>query len=155
MPDQQKRNRRSLKFDRLDQIMPEVRRLERGCVTVGRWSFAGICHHLAGTFNGSIDGFDLSRHRIKRILLRRLLWRLTLRYGIPENYTVNPHLTPPEDVNPTVAVAALEQAIQRYDAYSGPLQAHPLFGRLDRAEWDRMHLIHTAHHLSFAIPHNG
>jgi hypothetical protein len=37
-------------------------------------------------------------------------------------------------------------------ASSGPVIPHPSIGPLTKAEWDRFHLIHCAHHLSFAIP---
>lgn len=145
-------NRRNLRFERIDQIVPEVRRLRNGHRTIGRWSLGGICRHLACTFDGSIDGFDLKVHRFKRRWLHRWLWWYTLRFGIPENYTVNAQLTPPDNVNLEEEAARLERAITRYLAHQGPLQPHPLFNRLSREEWDRMHCLHAAHHLSFALP---
>lgn len=144
--------RRKLRFDSIDEILPDVRRLEAGHRTVGQWSLARICRHLADTFDGSIDGFDLSVHRFKRRSLSRWMWRYTLRYGIPANYTVNANLTPPDDAALGDSILRLERAIERYRAHEGPLRPHPLFDRLSRDEWARMHCIHAAHHLSFAIP---
>jgi len=120
--------------------------------TVGRWSLGGICRHLADTLNGSIDGFDLSVHRLKRRWFSRWLWRYTLRFGIPRNYTVNAHLTPPLESDLDDSVSRLENALKRYRKHEGALQPHPLFGMLTRAEWNRMQCLHAAHHLSFAWP---
>ena len=39
--------RRTLRFDRFDDIMPDVERLLAGHATVGAWSLAQICRHLA------------------------------------------------------------------------------------------------------------
>ena len=44
------------------------------------------------------------------------------------------------------------QAIAHYKASPGPVIQHLFFGPLSKAEWDRLQLIHCAHHLSFAIP---
>lgn len=144
--------RRSLSFEELSQVVPEVLRLGAGCRTVSRWSFAQICQHLANSFNGSIDGLDLSRHRFKRFFIAKSMLRYTLRYGIPTNYTVDPNIEPPPDVDLADAIEALSRAVERYRGHRGPLQAHPLFGKMPRHVWDRVHCIHCAHHLSFVLP---
>jgi len=132
--------------------MPDVDRLARGHRMVGNWSLGQMCYHLAGSFRCSLDGFDMSRHRIKRTLFRKLLLAYTFRYGIPTDYLVDRTLTPPPDADLPNAIEALRAAIQRYQDHTGPLRPHPLFGPMDRPTWDRIHLIHAAHHLSFAIP---
>jgi hypothetical protein len=132
--------------------MPEVRALLAGHETVGHWSLAQICRHLADTLNGSLDGMDLRNHRWKRRLTGKPLLLLTFRVGIPPGFTVDPALNPPAGVELSVAVQELEAALARYQAHTGSLQSHPLFGRLSRRQWDRMHCFHCAHHLSFALP---
>ncbi len=144
--------RRVLHFDDLSQMLGEVRSLAGGHRVLRRWTLAQICRHLAGTIHGSMDGFDLSRHRFKRLFLRRRLLAYTYRWGIPEGYTVDPNLNPPEGVGLNEEIDALGRAIHRYRNHAGPLQAHPLFGRLTRDGWDRLHCFHGAHHLSFVIP---
>ena len=47
--------RRSLEFDGVEAIMPEVDRLTAGHVTVGRWTLAQICDHLARSIALSLD----------------------------------------------------------------------------------------------------
>ena len=39
--------RRMLRFSSLDEVMPEVERLRNGHTTVGNWTLAQICRHLA------------------------------------------------------------------------------------------------------------
>ncbi len=147
--------RRSLAFNDLSQVVPEVRGLLNCRRTVGQWTLAQICRHLADTVNASMDGFDMRRHRLKRRLCGKLLLRLTFRYGIPAGYTVDPALSPPEDADLDQALADLKRAIARYQTHQGRLHPHPLFGRLSRPMWDRLHCFHCGHHLSFAIPSEG
>jgi len=143
--------RRVLTFTDFGEILPEVRRLIPAHRTVRQWTLAQICRHLADTINGSMDGFDLRRHRFKRFFLSKRLLRYTYRYGIPPGYTVDPKLTPPPNVKLDASLAALEQALERYRSYRGRLRAHPLFGDLSREKWDELHCFHAAHHLSFVI----
>ena len=132
--------------------MPEVERVAASHRTLVNWSLPQICKHLADSVNGSIDGFDLRRHRIKRFLFRKLLLLYTLRYGIPRNYLVDPGIEPVKDLTLDDGVHQLGQAIKRYQSHTGPLQAHPLFGKMSRDVWDRIQCIHCAHHLSFVVP---
>lgn len=144
--------RRHLVFDSIDDVMPDVRLLAAGHRTIGNWSLGQIGKHLTDSFNGSIDGFDLRNHRIKRFFIKKKMLNVALTKGIPLNYTVDPNITPPPEVNQGKAIDGLEKAIQRYLAHVGPLEAHPLFGKMPRETWDRVHRVHCAHHLSFALP---
>jgi len=145
--------RRLLTLAGLPDIVVEVRSLADGPHrTVGNWTLAQVCRHLADTINGSMDGLDLSRHRFKRFFLSKRLLRYTFRHGIPPGYTIDPKLNPPSDVTLEASLAALERAVARYQSYEGRLRPHPLFGDLSRGMWDRLHCFHGAHHLSFVIP---
>ncbi len=144
--------RRGLEFGGLAEVISDVRCLQDGHRTVGRWTLAQICKHLAGGINGSIDGLDLSRHRLKRFFFSRTFLRYTFRFGIPADYLVDPGIEPTIDPDPDEAISDLSRAIDRYLSHRGPLRAHPLFGRMRREVWDRVHRVHCAHHLSFVIP---
>lgn len=132
--------------------MPDVRRLADGHKTIGAWSLGQICQHLADSFVGSMEGFDLRHHRIKRFFLKKQMLKVALTKGIPRGWTVDPGLTPSADVNTDTAIEALAGAIARYQAHRGKLQAHPLFGLMPRDTWDRVHCVHCAHHLSLTVP---
>ena len=147
--------RRTLAFHDLRELLPEVRGLIPAHRTVGQWTLAQVCRHLADTINGSMDGFDLRRHRFKRFFLSKRLLRYTFRHGIPPGYTIDPKLTPPPHVKLDETMLALERAVVRFRLHRGRLRAHPLFGDLSREMWDRLHCFHSAHHLSFVIPTAG
>ena len=144
--------RRVLVLSNFDELLDEVRRLRHDCPSVGNWNAAQVCRHLTDTFNGSIDGFNLDRHRWKRRLLGKLLLRATYQKGIPHGFTVDPALTPPENLNLEMEQGQFEHALRRYREHRGYLRSHPLFGRMSRRQWDRLHLFHSAHHLSFLRP---
>ncbi len=143
--------RRSLNFENIGDVLPEVVRLKHSYRALGTWSLGQTCQHLAGSFHGSIDGFDLRRHRIKRFFLHKQMLRYALTKGIPPNYTVDENLTPRDDVPLDDAIHAITKAIDRYQKHQGPLHPHPLFGNLSRENWDRIHRIHCAHHLRLIL----
>jgi hypothetical protein len=132
--------------------VPDVLGLKTCHITVAQWTLGQICKHLADGVNGSIDGLDLSRHRVKRFLMAKRMLKYTFRFGIPRNYRVDPNIEPLTDVDLDTAIEELTRAIQRFQGHRGPLQAHPLFGRMHHEVWDRLHRVHCAHHLSFAVP---
>ncbi|MHC4698500.1 MAG: DUF1569 domain-containing protein [Planctomycetota bacterium] len=144
--------RRILRFDDVSEVMPDVRRLVPAHHTLANWSLAQISAHLTHSFIGSMEGFDLSNHRVKRFFIKRRMLQVALTKGIPRGWTVDPNLTPRDEVDLNDAVDALDAAIRRYLDHRGKLYGHPLFGRMPRETWDRVHCVHSAHHLSFAIP---
>ncbi len=144
--------RREIRFESFDEVLADATARARDHRTIGAWTLGQICRHLADSFHGSIDGFDLSNHRLKRFFIRRQMLRVALTKGIPRNYTVDPAITPGADVALGPAIDGLGVAIERYRGHAGELKAHPLFGRMPRNVWDRVHRVHCAHHLSFALP---
>ncbi len=144
--------RRKLHFDNFFEVLDDIRNM-RDCAhsCAGNWTLAQACKHLADTFHGSIDGIRLGGHRLRRIFLGRRILAWSLKHGIPPGITVDPRLTPPPDCEFNQSFRQLESAIERYRAHRGRLQPHPIFGRLSRKDWDRLHCFHCAHHLSFLI----
>ena len=116
--------RRLLRFENLSEIMPEVRRLAPAHRTVGNWSLGQTCQHLSKSFNGSVEGFDLSRHRIKRFFIKKRMLEVALTKGIPRNWLVDANLTPAPHVDLENGMADLEAAIERYREHRGGLHAH-------------------------------
>lgn len=145
--------RRPLRFDRLDRVMPDVDRLLEGHETVGRWSLGQICNHLAGAVLQSVEG---STHRapwLFRKLAGPIIRRKILRDGrMPEGVKVPRQFLPEPGKDARDEAEALRVAIGRFVAMTGPPADNPLFGPTTRRDWERLHLIHCAHHLSFAIP---
>ena len=93
MPRPRRTVRRALAFDTFQQVLAEIAEVRKAHRTTGNWTIAQICKHLADSVNGSIDGFDLRQHRIKRTLFKGPLLWYTFKWGIPREYTVDPALT--------------------------------------------------------------
>jgi hypothetical protein len=148
MPD-----RRTLTFARLDEIMPEVDRLLAGHTTVGNWSLGQISNHLSISIRTSVEG-SLSRAPwIIRATIGPLIKRRILATGkIKEGIKTLEAFIPKPGLDARAEAEALRATIAYYLAHPDPRAIHPFFGAMRPEEWDRMHCIHAAHHLRFAIP---
>jgi len=145
--------RRTLHFDDLSEVLNDVRKMQTlPHRSAGNWTLAQVCKHLTDTIHGSINGLLLSGPRWRRVLFGRRILAWTLKNGIPPGVTLDSKLTPPPDCEFDVSLRQLERAIERYSAYRGRLQPHPVFGQLNRETWNRLHCFHCAHHLSFIVP---
>ena len=148
--------RRTLAFDRLDHVMPEVDRLLEGHSTVGNWSLGQMCNHLADTFRFSIEGFGAKVPWLPRMLFGRMAKKQVFGSGqmrpgikLPEKFLPKPGL------DARAEAEALRAAVAIFTAHTGPVADHPMFGPMTHAEWTRLHCIHCAHHLSFAHPNRA
>lgn len=148
--------RRPLRFSSLEEIMPDVDRLTAGHRTVGQWSLGQICNHLSKAIGYSIDGFPGKAPWLIRKLMAPSIRKSILQTGemsegvkVPEIYLPKPGL------DDRTEIETLRQALQRYAAFQGTLADHPFFERLSRDQWNQLHCIHCAHHLSFAVPSAG
>ncbi|QEH35035.1 hypothetical protein OJF2_35800 [Aquisphaera giovannonii] len=144
--------RRTLRYESFDEVMPDVERLLRGHVTVGNWSLAQICHHVAAVLRRHVDlpastPFDPS-DRVPEGVKRHML-----EAGILPPDIEAPAVTRPDAAGTEREEAeALRAAIAYYRGSRGPAITHRIFGPLTREEWDRFELVHLAHHLSFVVP---
>jgi hypothetical protein len=145
--------RRTLEFARLDDVMPEVDRLLAGYAPAGKWSLGQICNHLAETYRMSVEGFGvqapwLVRSTLGRASMKKLFRERRMKEGIkvPEKFLPKPGM------DDRAEAEALRASIAYYQGHPETRALHPFFGRMTGDDWDRLHLIHSAHHLSFAVP---
>ena len=151
-----RRGRRPLVFVHLNEVMPDVERLLAGHVTVGRWTLGQICNHLEMALRLSMDGvpvkFSWPVRRLFGPLARRLMfWR----GRIPEGVRVPVLYLPRPGLDAAREASILRTAIERFEAFTGHCDEHPLLGRLSPEQWRQFHCIHCAHHLSFTLPLTG
>ena len=144
--------RRNLRFESLDDVMPDVERLLGRNETLGAWSLAQICRHLATVMRRVVDlpastpvdpSLLVGEERKREVFEKR---------EIPEGLPAPEMVIPPPDLDEHEESEGLRRAIAYYKASSGPVVPHRLFGPLTHEEWNRLQCIHCAHHLSFAIP---
>jgi hypothetical protein len=144
--------RRTLRFTSLDEIMPEVERLRRGHMTVGTWTLAQVCRHLANVMNRVIE-LPASTPRDPSLEFGEAKKREVFETGLlPEGLPAPPGVVPPDGLDLSDEAEGLRQAIARFRSSAGPAASHRFFGPLTREEWHRLQCIHCAHHLSFVIP---
>jgi hypothetical protein len=146
------RGRRTLRFGSLDEIMPDVERLLEGHTTVGNWSLAQICRHLATVTRRVVDLPASTSHDASQWVGDERKRQFFESGMVPEGIPTLPFLLPVEALEERDEAEGLRQAIAHYQASPGPVVPHILFGFLTREEWDRFHCLHAAHHLSFAVP---
>lgn len=144
--------RRTLHFQDLDDIMPDVDRLLDGHTTVGNWSLAQICRHLATVMRRVVDLPASTPHDSSQWVGEEQKRQVFDSGMLPEGLATPPQVLPADTHGDREEAEGLRQAIAHYRASPGPVIPHRLFGPLSKDEWDRLQLIHFAHHLSFAVP---
>ncbi len=147
--------RRRLRFERLEDIEEDARRLAAGKVNqLGNWSLGQVLNHLATVMHQSIDGVPMRVAWWMRLLGPMIKKRLITR-GMPAGFKI-----PQESVKAMVAqsgvsadegLIALREAIERLESETRR-SPHPVFGDLTCEEWDQVHMRHAELHLSFVVP---
>ena len=145
--------RRTLTFTTLDRVMPDVDRLLEGHETLGNWSLGQICNHLATVVAGSVDGFPFRASWIYRKTMGTVIRRQLFKNGeMAVGTQLPPQFCPKPGLDARAEAEALRATLRYFAGYQEPLVMHPFFGWLTRDEWNRLHAIHCAHHLSFVLP---
>ncbi len=143
--------RRTLDFDRIDAIMPDVDKLLEGHTTSGKWTLGMICDHLAKavrstTLGRATGAASMSEQDAARAAFFR-------DRAIPAGRPVPAAFLEPDfHAEAPRAAESLREALARLDSFEGPWPNHRLLGTMTADEWRQFHCVHCAHHLSFAHP---
>ena len=144
--------RRTLRFASFDEVMPDVEHLLEGHTTVGAWSLAEICRHLAIVLRRVVDLPASTPQDPSRWVPEQEKRQIFATGVLPEGLPAPPEILPESVRTAQEEAEGLRAAIAHFRASPGPVIAHRLFGPLSRAEWEQLQLFHLAHHLSFAVP---
>ncbi|MEJ7640088.1 MAG: DUF1569 domain-containing protein [Singulisphaera sp.] len=144
--------RRPLRYESFDAIMPDVERLLEGHTTVGHWSLAQICRHVATVMRRVVDLPASTPHDATQEVGEERKRQVFESGMIPEGIPAPPAVLPAGSLDEREEAEGLRRVIAHYKASPGPVVPHRLFGPLTGEEWDRIQCIHCAHHLSFAVP---
>jgi len=146
--------RRRLRFESYADILADVGRLrDQPTRSLGNWSLAQVCQHLATAMQASTvpgPGFSapLKLRLVGRLFRMRILTgRLYPGFRLPPEAA---RLLPPP-VELSSAIEALEQAVAHLRT-TDVRAKHPVFGAMSVAQWDLFHLRHSEMHLSFIQP---
>ncbi|MEM6993129.1 MAG: DUF1569 domain-containing protein [Myxococcota bacterium] len=113
------------------------------------WAWARVLEHCAQSIEYSIDGFPkpkpaIIRATIGRLVARRFLQRGALSHDLQAAIPGAETLSLDDD---DAALTRLREAVARFEAHTGPLADHFVFGKLAKADYGRLHAMHIEDHL--------
>jgi hypothetical protein len=149
--------RRKLTFATTADVRRDLLHLAAGPYQrMGKWSLGQVCEHMRAAIDMSMDGYPIRLGWHLRMLapvMRWIFFRVkSMPAGLKGPEVLMPAAAEHVDAHDREQVQLLLATLDRYDAFSEELKSSPLFGRLSRSQWDRLHLIHAAHHFSFVVP---
>lgn len=146
---------RKLRFKNLNEALSELDTLKdtEKNKTSGNWTSGQIFKHCRMFIEYSMTGFpkttsNFIRGNVGPTLFRNMKTKGYMPSGFRNRHVPDPEQTASFDEEKT----ALKAAIVRFMNYSGRCGQHPVFGPLERTDWDLYHSFHLANHLSNIIP---
>jgi len=152
-----KPEQRELNFADLDEVVAEAERLTAGEVrTTGNHSFGQILEHLALSLDmttGKIQPPPPPWYMRLMIPIMKpvLLKDAPLKPGFKLPQKSENFFWPDKDFDVDEALAHLKEAVENYKT-NGPMEKHPMFGKLSREKNDQLNCRHSALHLGFVHP---
>ncbi len=151
--------RRELKFDTIDELCADLDRIDAAYATgglghTGNWTPEQILDHLANFWGCSFDGFPGGNLPLLLRVMVQMLYKkkATSGHQPPPGYKIPkqaPHFLPRQGVTYQQGMQALRTCVERVKQGDAYVPESPLFGKLTRDEWTRIHLGHCGMHLSF------
>jgi hypothetical protein len=139
------------KVQSLDDALAWLDRLEKSKTvkTTGEWPMVAVLEHLSQSVEMSIDGFPelkiaAFQHTAGAAAFAFFNWHGAMNHKLNEPIPGAPALT--REGNWKKASARLRAAIVRFQAHQGPLMPHFTYGKLDKLEYTRAHVMHIANH---------
>ena len=149
--------RRRISFDSVEGAAADIEQLRcDGYEKLGEWDLGQICEHLAILLKGSLEGFgSLMPWIVRATVGRYFLGRILRKRSMPTGLRIPSALRPgPSDGDDPETIERTKELLLRVGRAT-EVHPSPLFGRLTPDQWRQLHLIHTAHHLSFLVPTPG
>jgi hypothetical protein len=144
---------RTLRLTTWAQVQAELEALERaeGATVSGAWTLPQVLMHCAQSIEYSLTGYPRPRSALFRATLGRLAKRKFLSQGYMSHglEAPIPGAPEPEATSLASALARLRQAMARFQAASeASLAPHLAYGPCSKAEYEALHAMHLANHLS-------
>jgi hypothetical protein len=115
------------------------------------WSLAQVLMHCAQAIEYSMAGFPRPRSRLVQVTIGRAVKVRFLRRGAMIHNRQAPIPGAPrlpEGLSRDEGLARLDHAVRAFEAYEGPLAPHFTYGPATREEYEALHAMHIADHLS-------
>lgn len=146
---------RSLVFSSLDEAVAEAERLASVNVrTTGKHSFGQILEHLARTHDMATGKVEAPRPSLFVRMMMPFMKSMIIKdvkpgFNLPSK--AEAFFWPDQDFEVSQALAHLKESVENYKT-NGPLEKHPVFGRLSREKNLELNCKHCAMHLGFVHP---
>ena len=153
----EKPERRELRFQNLDEVLLEVERLASGEVrTTGSHTFGQILNHLALSHDVASGRAQAPAPPFLMRLMMPLMKRMVInskpfKPGIQLPAKGESFFWPDKEFDVPSTVKYFQESVDYYKS-NGPLEKHPFFGKISKADCDELNCRHAGLHLSFVHP---
>ena len=142
---------RNLRFRTLDQVVEELKIIKTSAVlnSIATWSPYQNIKHLSELMNYSLTKYPMEMPIFLRLTVGKIYkkYMFTLGYmpqGLPN--PIAPKVREEGDTRKEIDLFLLR--IQEFKNFKGEFAIHPIFDKLSREDWEILHSMHAAHHLS-------
>jgi len=157
-----KADRRDIVYHSLDELSADLERIESAhgsgaLVHTGNWTPAQIFDHIASFWEHTLDGFPPGGPPLLVRIMAQMFFKKKAVAGAPPpaGFPIPKKvafLQPDPQANFSETIARLRACIDRTNRGDAFVDRSPLFGKVTRDQWIRLHLGHCSLHLSFLNP---
>ena len=138
------------RFASIDAALQTLAQLKTSPVRLtGAWDLPRVLHHTAQSIEYSIAGFPALKPAWFRATVGSYAFALFDARGAMSHDLVEPIPGAPalaQDLPLLPAIERASAALRAFAAHTGPLEPHFAYGRLDKPDYTRAHLMHLANH---------
>lgn len=136
-------------FAAMDEALRELERSPSARLG-GGWSVAQMLAHCAQSIDYSVKGYPTARSALFRktigpLALKRFLSKGEMSHDLEGAI---PGAPPLPDGTLQEGIARLRDAVARFQAHPGQLAPHFAYGPVTREQYEKVHAMHLANHLS-------
>ena len=141
-----------MRLHTFDEVLRELEKLEAGNTSPsGSWTLAQLLSHCAQSVEYSIAGYPklkpaLFRATVGRLVKKRFLSKGEMSHDLEAPVPGAPELQAKEPLRDVAQ--RLRAAIAKFRAHEGALAPHLAYGECTREEYEKLHAMHIANHLS-------
>jgi hypothetical protein len=146
--------RKDLKFASPDDVIADVRRLQKGYGQAGNWNLYQIAWHLDQSTRFRFKPGPFPPNTPEQDARKPVFEKLMATGKLPDGIPVPDPIRPPADAGPD-SIDRLVEAMEMLKAFKGEFWPHRLFGQMTDEQSRRILMIHGAHHLSYLVPTHG
>ncbi|MCB1176729.1 MAG: DUF1569 domain-containing protein [Leptospiraceae bacterium] len=144
---------KEVRLHSLEESLTELEKLEnaKSITTTGNWDINQIFEHMAQSIEYSLSGYPdnkpyIIRKTIGRIVLSKFLGQGYMSHDLNSPIPGAPTLNKNPDFKP--GISRLKNAIYSFINYTGEPKIHFVYDSVSKKEYDKIHAMHIANHLS-------